>query len=264
MASVGAAQRSFRIPVSPVPHSVSAAADLLESIRSSPLFACLPEHATVEIATCARSRAFARNELLFVQGQPMIALILLQSGCVKHTQVGPSGTEVLFRFSGSGEIVDIRSESGGYGHSCSARAMENCRTLVWDYRRIEGFTARYPQLANNISHLLYRKLEELEQRFREMATENVAARLGLVLARLLQQIGKRTDTGIQISIRREELAQMTGSTIYTISRLLSEWSEQGVVVPGREWVVVSHPEKLIREDPPPLRRIGPRNLCPNR
>lgn len=250
MASLEAPQRSFRFPLKPLPPEEFAKPEPLVSVRSSPLFGGLPEHATVEIAACARFRTFGRNELLFHQGQPVIALILVQSGCVKHTQVGPTGAEVLIRFSGNGEIVDLQSESSGSGHSCSARAMENCRTLVWDYRRIEAFAVHFPQLANNISDLLCRKLEELEERFREMATEKAERRLSLVLARLLQQIGKPSATGIQISIRREELAQMTGSTIYTVSRLLSGWSEQGVVVPLRESVVVSHPEKLVRKDLP--------------
>jgi len=263
MASVETVQPDVRFSVRPSTYLDAATTQALASIRSSPLFVDLPERATMEVASYARPRMFVRNELLFAQGQPVMTLILLQSGCVKHTQVGPSGTEVLLRFSGNGEIVDIQSESSGSGHSCSARAMEKCRALVWDYRRIEAFAMRHPQLANNISHLLYRKLGELEERFREMATENVASRLGLVLARLLQQIGKPSATGIQISIRREELAQMTGSTIYTVSRLLSGWSEQGVIVPGREWVVVSHPEKLVREDPS-VKRIVSRNLYSTR
>ena len=254
MESLEAVKRSFRSPLKPLSSMDGAALDNLVSVRSSRLFAGLPERATSELASCARSRTFARNELLFLQGQPVITLILLQHGCVKHTQVGPTGTEVLLRFSGNGEIVDIQSESPGFVHSCSARAMENCRALVWDYQRIETFAVRFPRLADNITHLLCRKLEELEERFREMATEKVAKRLGLVLARLLQQIGKPSEAGIQISIRREELAQMTGSTIFTVSRLLSEWSEKGVVVPGRESVTVSHPEKLVREDPDAIRR----------
>ena len=185
-----------------------------------------------------------RNELLFLQGRPFLALILLQSGLVKHTQVGPNGNEVLLRFSGKGDIVDIPAEARCCSHTCSARAIESCQALVWDYRRIELFELLYPQLRDNISHLLCRKLEELEERFLEMATEKVPMRLSLALARLVHQIGKPSQMGIQVSLRREELAQMTGSTISTVSRLLSGWSEQGFVVPCRESVVVSHPEEL--------------------
>lgn len=244
MASLQSVQRNPRSPGRPFLRVNVATENVLMWTRSSSLFAGLPEHVTAEIASGARPRTFARNELLFLQGQPFYALILLQSGSVKHTQVGPNGTEVLLRFSGKGDIVDIQVEARCCSHTCSARAMEPCRALVWDYHRIEIFATLYPQLRDNISHLLCRKLEELEERFREMATEKVPMRLSLVLARLARQIGKPSQMGIQVSVRREELAQMTGSTISTISRLLSGWSEQGFVVPRRESVVVSNPQEL--------------------
>jgi len=227
-------------------------------IRSSRLFAGLPDHVIAEVAASARPRTFLRNELLFMQGHPFLALILLQSGSVKHTQVGPNGTEVLLRVSGKGDIVDFQAEARCCVHTCSARAIEFSRALVWDYRRIEVLALRYPRLRDNITHLLCRKLEELEERFREMATEAAPIRLSLALARLVQQIGKPSQMGIQVHVRREELAQMTGSTIYTISRLLSGWSEQGFVVPRRESVVISHLEGLD------LRRSGCDRSSPSR
>jgi CRP-like cAMP-binding protein len=222
----------------------AAAENALAWIRSSRLFAGLPDQVISEVAASARPRTFLRNELLFMQGHPFLALILLQSGSVKHTQVGPNGTEVLLRVSGKGDIVDFQAEARCCVHTCSARAIEFSRALVWDYRRIELLALRYPRLRDNITHLLCRKLEELEERFREMATEAAPIRLSLALARLVQQIGKPSQMGIQVHVRREELAQMTGSTIYTISRLLSGWSEQGFVVPRRESVVISHLEGL--------------------
>jgi CRP-like cAMP-binding protein len=77
-----------------------------------------------------------------------------------------------------------------------------------------------------------------------VATEKVARRLALTLLRLLKQIGKQTHGGIQVSLSREELAQMTGTTLFTISRILSKWSEEGFVVPRREAVVVRDPKRL--------------------
>jgi len=257
MASLLTLERNPRAPVRVFPVDNLSTENVSLWTNSSPFFAGLPHQVTAEIASYARTRQFLRNELLFLQGQPFLALILLQSGSVKHTQVGPNGTEVLLRFSGKGDIVDIQAEAR-CTHTCSARANESCRALAWDYRRIEMFAALYPQLRDNISHLLNRKLEELEERFREMATEKVPMRLILALARLVQQIGKPSQLGIQVSVRREELAQMTGSTISTVSRLLSGWSEQGFVVPCRESVVVSDPEELRRRIYPACQRFEAR------
>jgi len=217
------------------------ACERVSLIRSSAFFAGLPEAAYDEIASFSRYRIFARSESLFIQGEQVASHILLESGYVKHTQIGRNGTEVLLRFSAKGDIVTIQGETTSNVHNCSARAMELSRALVWDHHRIANFLLRYPKLTANISEILLRQIQELEDRYREMATEKVARRLGLVIVRLLEQIGKPSEDGVQIFIRREELAQMTGSTVSTVSRLLSEWAEHGLVIPRRESIVINYP-----------------------
>jgi CRP-like cAMP-binding protein len=109
---------------------------------------------------------------------------------------------------------------------------------VWEYSRLNSLLDQYPQIRDNINRILSSRLSELEERFREVATEKAAKRLALALTRLLKQVGKPLTDGIQVSLSREELAQMTGTTLFTISRILSKWAERGFVVPRREAVVV--------------------------
>jgi CRP-like cAMP-binding protein len=77
-----------------------------------------------------------------------------------------------------------------------------------------------------------------------MATENVRKRLALVLLRLLKQVGTVSHEGTVVFLSREELGQMAGTTLFTISRVLSKWAEEGVVVSRREAVLVSDLERL--------------------
>jgi CRP-like cAMP-binding protein len=219
-------------------------AEPLVLMCASALFAGLSPRECTEIISCARARTFARGELLFSQGQPMRCLIVLQSGSVKHTQVSENGSEVLLRMSGTGDAVNIQGESESCSHTCSARAIEPCKTLVWEYSRLQLLLMQYPQIRRNMSRILAGRLQELEERFREVATEKVARRLALVLLRLIKQIGKPEKDGIQVSLSREELAQMTGTTLFTISRLLSRWSEQGFVTPRREAVLIHDLKRL--------------------
>jgi CRP-like cAMP-binding protein len=211
---------------------------------ASALFTGLSQRECTEIASCARARTFARNELLFRQGQPVSNLILLESGSVKLTQLSPGGDEVLLWMTGSGEPVNVNADAPSCSHTCSARAMEQCKTLVWEYQRLQALLNQYPQIRKNITRILAGRLQELEERFREVATERVARRLALTLLRLLKQVGKPSKDGTQVSLTREELAQMTGTTLFTISRVLSKWAEQGLVQPIREAVVVNDPGKL--------------------
>jgi CRP-like cAMP-binding protein len=213
---------------------------------ASALFAGLSQSECIEVASCAEARSFARNELLFMQGQSSRNLVMIQSGSVKLTQLSPNGNEVLLWMSGTGETVNLPPDSLTCNHSCSARAMESCKALVWQYRRLQDLMEEYPQIKNNINQILVNRLGELQERFREVATEKVAQRLALALLRLVKQVGKPAHGGVEISLNRDELAQMTGTTLFTISRLLSKWAEEGFVLPRREAVVVLNSQRLAQ------------------
>ena len=218
--------------------------EIVVTLSASTIFAGLSQRELIEILSCARTRTFDCDELLFSQGQTSRSLIVLQSGSVKHTQLSSNGDEVLLRMSGTGEAVNLPLGPDGCSHTCSARAMEQCTAWVWEYTRLHDLLDRYPRWRTNMTHLLASRLQELEERFREIATEKVARRLALVLLRLVKQVGKNTGEGTEVSLSREELAQMTGTTLFTISRVLSRWAELGLVVPKRQAVVIRDARRL--------------------
>jgi CRP-like cAMP-binding protein len=221
-------------------------AERIVMMCASAVFTGLTESECLEIAACARARTFARDELLFMQGQPSRSLVMLHGGSVKHTQISSSGEEVIVQMSGKGEPLEASAVCSPCSHSCSARAMEKCHASVWEYTRLQELLKKYPQIGINISRVLAARLDELQERFREVATEKVAQRLARALLRLMKQVGKPAKGGVEISLNREELAQMTGTTLFTISRLLSRWAEEGFVLPRREAVVVLDPQGLVK------------------
>ena len=93
--------------------------------------------------------------------------------------------------------------------------------------------------------ILAQRLQVLEGRFREISTERVAPRLARELVRLLPQVGRSVDGVLEINLSREELAQMTATTLFTVSRLLSGWERQGIVTLRREAVIVRSPLGLL-------------------
>ena len=116
--------------------------------------------------------------------------------------------------------------------------------LMWDREHMQSLLATYPQIGVNLTRILAIKLQELEERFREVATEKLTRRLALTLVRLCKQIGKRSEHGVQILLNREEIAQMAGATVFTVSRMLSRWAENGLIVTRREAVIVCDPARL--------------------
>jgi CRP-like cAMP-binding protein len=221
-------------------------AERVVMLRASPLFTGLSQDECLEIASCARARSFARDELLFMEGQSARHLMMIQTGSAKLSKLGPNGNEVILWMTGPGDPLGVLTEALSQSYTCTAYAMAPSNALVWEYTRLQGLVAEIPQMRKNISQILSSRLEELQERFREVATEKVASRVAKALMRLLKQVGKPAWGGIEISLSREELAQMTGTTLFSISRLLSKWGGEGFVLPRREAVVVLDAQRLAQ------------------
>jgi CRP-like cAMP-binding protein len=88
---------------------------------------------------------------------------------------------------------------------------------------------------------------ELSDRLRELATERVARRVAHALLRLVRKAGRRTDRGVEIDmpLTREDIARLSGTTLFTVSRLMADWEEAGIVESGRERVTIRSPHGLV-------------------
>jgi CRP-like cAMP-binding protein len=191
------------------------------------------------IVSRAREKVFSRRQTVFTEGDSVRQILLLVSGCVKLTQVGQDGSEVILRLSGPGEIVGSLGLYSDSEYCSTAQTMEASVALAWDRETFEGACERCPALRRNMVRALEGRLQEMDQRFRELSTEKVAARLSSQLVRLLNQVGKRVNgDDPEINLSRSELAQLTGTTLFTVSRLLCQWQQQGIVYSRRESVLV--------------------------
>ena len=191
-----------------------------------------------------------RRRTIFMEGDPIRNVILLTSGCVKITQIGLNGQQAILRLSGPGEIVGAIGACAPClitrtDHCSTARTVWPSSALVWEIAQFEAVSERFPLLRRNTTHVLERRLNELEERFREVSTEKVSSRLSGELVRLLKQIGNCKEGEVEISLSRQELAQLTGTTLFTVSRLLSQWQERGIVSPRREAVAVRNVPALV-------------------
>jgi CRP-like cAMP-binding protein len=213
-------------------------------LRSSRLFSGLSPSDYTQLAEHARPHVFARNEFLFMQGEPFRKLLLIESGCVKLTHLTASGSEVILALRGSHEAVDLPAGPTFQDHMCTAKAVSRCRTLTWSSSITERLLRTTPPLIGNICGILTTQLYELQKRYHEVSADRVGRRLASALIRLTKQFGRAVDGGTEISISRLELAQMTGTTIFTVSRLISKWEERGLVVPRREALLLLSPERL--------------------
>lgn len=207
-------------------------------VQKSRLFSGVHPQDCRGVCVAARVKEFARGETLFMEGDPTHQVFVIKSGFVKITQLGPSGMEAILRLGVPGEMVDSLSLFSAGRHLTTAQAIRKCQALVWDITAFRAMVEGCPVLQRNVVQILGNYAMELEERFREVATERVALRVARQLLRLAEPMGRRVAGGIEIGLSRQELADMTGTTLFTVSRLLSGWEARGMVTPRREAVAI--------------------------
>jgi CRP-like cAMP-binding protein len=80
----------------------------------------------------------------------------------------------------------------------------------------------------------------------EMSTKHVEQRIARALLRLIHQTGRKVPQGIEINfpITRKDVSEMTGTTLQTVSRLLSSWEKRGFVTSKRKKIIICDPHQL--------------------
>lgn len=200
-------------------------------ISRSRIFDELDEPARREWLGQAATRALRRGQTLARQGEPADALHLLEEGLLKLVQVTPDGHELIVRFVGPldpfGGIVALEDAT----YPVTALAVEATRLRVWPRATLVALLSRYPQVRTNLMREMTAHMTDALTRVRELATERVGQRLAHTLLRLGRQVGDKTPEGLMLGhpLTRQELAELTGTTLYTVSRILSRWQTQGVI-----------------------------------
>lgn len=221
---------------------------MLGSLRTGvPLFDGAPEEALERALSLARRSKLAKDEILFRQGAAPEAFHLILAGRIKVSQTTADGQNVIIRYLGPREIAGCVAVCGGMPYPATAQAVEDTWLLGWTRPRIAELAERHPEIAMAAMRIMSGRMTELQDRLREMQTEQVERRIAHALGRLVVQAGRRTPEGIEVNfpITRQDLANMTGTTLHTVSRTLSKWESAGIVAGGRQRVVILQPHALV-------------------
>ena len=212
------------------------------------LFADLHPEAFAEVGGAARPRHVAAAGTFFVEGDPAASFFVLVNGSVKMTQVTPEGHQIVLRLLASGDAFGGVAAFGGATYPVSAEAVTDSSALEWPGDVMARLMERHPKLALNALRFVAGRLHELQVQYRQLATEKVERRVARALLRLVQQAGRRIDSGVLIDLplSRDDIAQMTGTTLFTVSRIISRFEAEGILEAGRQRMVIRYPHGLLK------------------
>jgi len=133
-------------------------------------------------------------------------------------------------------------------YPATALAVTDSVAASWDVAAIETLMRRYPEIGANALRVIGQRLQELQKRYHELATERVERRVAHALIRLVKKAGQPVKAGTRIDfpISRQDIAEMTGTTLHSVSRILSGWESRGVVESGRQRIIIRQPDALLK------------------
>jgi CRP-like cAMP-binding protein len=216
-------------------------------IADLPLFKGVAAEKLDELLAEARSVRYPKNTTVFEQGAEAQSLFVLLHGHLRAVKVTPDGQQVVVRYIVPGEIFGVAVAIGLTTYPATALAVVDSIALVWPSAAWPRLVARHPALAVNAMQTVGSRLQDANTRIVEMATQQVERRVAHALLRLAQQAGRKVEAGVEIDfpISRQDVAEMTGTTLHTVSRILSAWEQQGLVASGRQRIVICKPHQLL-------------------
>jgi len=215
-------------------------------IADLPLFDGLPPEALDEALKDARPLHCPRGTHVFEQGAAAHSFFVLLHGRLRVTQVTPEGQQIVVRFVSPGDMFGVAMALQRATYPGTATAVVDSLALIWPNSAWQTLSTKYPALALNALRTIGSRLQEAHARIREISTEEVEQRVAHAVLRLADEAGRDTPGGtlIDFPISRQDVAEMTGTTLHTVSRVLSAWEAAGFVEGGRQRIMIRDLSRL--------------------
>ncbi|HCV26444.1 MAG: Crp/Fnr family transcriptional regulator [Candidatus Latescibacteria bacterium] len=224
-------------------------------LRQVPLFEGLDDEQLDAIALVTITRRFDKHQVIILAEEEGDALFIISSGQVKVSIVSADGREVILSLLGTGSVFGELSLLDGKPRSANVVATEN--TDLYMLRRSDFLQLVYkvPQIAVGLLAELAARLRKTDRKIGGLALLDVTSRISETLLQLADEHGTETDDGVLLKGRptHQQIANMSGTTRETVSRVLKRLEKQGYVSTEGRTITIVHErgpqERLIRHGP---------------
>jgi CRP/FNR family transcriptional regulator, nitrogen oxide reductase regulator len=218
------------------------------ALASMELFLDLPPAALDEVMASARLRHLAKETRIFDQGDPAERAHALIDGSARISQSGCDGGQVVIRFIGPGEMFGTVALFTDRQYPADAITLTDALDISWSEAELLDLISRHPQIAMNVIRIIGKRLKEAQERVRELSTQRAERRVAHMVLRLARQAGQSTinGTAIEFPLRRKDVADISGTTLHTASRILTAWEKAGLLVSDNQRLTIRRPSDIQR------------------
>jgi CRP/FNR family transcriptional regulator, nitrogen oxide reductase regulator len=223
-----------------------------ELLRTTPIFSRLTPADRRTVAEVSRVQHFGKGDLIFEQESPSDAFYAIAAGRVKIFKMMPNGKDLILEVFGRGDPLGAVAVYMDRPFPASAMALEDTTCVIIPRPAFFRLLESNPSLVRGLLLGLTTRLVELTNRLAELTGGRLEPRFARLFLKLASETGRaeRGGTFIPLALSRQELADMTGTTVETCIRIMSRWNKDAIVRTEKDgFVVLDRPglERITRE-----------------
>jgi len=228
--------------------------NVVELLKGVDLFSGLTEQQLEQLASLVIVSDFSRDETVILEKDESVqALFLIASGEVKVYMTGIDGKETILALLERGDFFGEMSLIDGEPRSASVKAVTAAKLFILRREHFLKLLDTTQGLATGLLMEMSRRLRKANRQIGSLSTMSVYGRVAGTLLSLIEERGVRVhgDDGRMVTVIRnrptqQQLAEMSGTTRETVSRVFSSLAKKGLVsAVGKDLVITE--ENLLRE-----------------
>ena len=211
-----------------------------------PLLQELPVDVLSKLAEKVELREIRRRQVIYLPGDPGVAVYLVNGGRVKVSKVTRDGKELTLSYRVPGEIFGETCLIDGEPREEMAEAMENALVTEIERGVYDELLRTQASLGYRMTKILAQRRREIEAKIENLVFKDVNAKLAELLLRFADEYGVEDARGtlVALKITHQEMANLIGSTRETVSLTLAQFKKRGLIQSEGRKVIISDREGL--------------------
>lgn len=231
------------------------APDVIELLKGVDLFSALSNEQLQQLAALVIRKRFVRDETIILEDDDSVqALFLIASGEVKVYLSGADGRETILSLLNKGDFFGEMSLIDGEPRSASVKSVTDADLLIIRREHFLKQVEKNPELAMGLLVEMSKRIRKANRQISSLAMLTVVGRVAATIINLIQERGVRvhSENGKMVTIIRnrptqQQLAEMSGTTRETVSRVLSALAKKGSISLVGKDLVVHEEDELMKE-----------------
>lgn len=215
-------------------------------LKQISIFSQLKEEFLQKIDHISIIRNFAKGRIIFVEGEPGEAFYYIKSGLVKISKDSSDGREHILHILNEGHVFAEVTLFNNTSYPATAEVLEEAQIGIIKNNDLEKLIVENPEISLELIKYLNHRLIEAQNKVRNLALYDTFGRTAQALVKLADDYGKKTSEGIELelSISRQELANIVGTTRETVIRVLAAFKKEKSIELDKSHIKIKDIEKV--------------------